>query len=164
MARAITGVTLRARRAAVSCGFMAFNGLLMCREQQSLRVLAAALDELEIEQEICPSAPEAMELMMQGRYSALVLDFDLPGAALVARIARLAPPYRRPVIFAMIGPLTGVAGTYQAGANFVFYKPLGLEQVTRSLRAGRVFMQPDRRRSPRQKLEALIYLQYGVTA
>ncbi len=143
---------------------MAFNALLMCREQQSLRVVAAALDELEIEREVCLSASEAMELMMQGHYSALVLDFDLPRAALVARLARLAPPHRRPVIFATIGALTGVAGTFQAGANFVFYKRLGLEQVRRALRAGRVFMQPDRRRSPRQKLEGLVYLQFGIAA
>jgi PilZ domain-containing protein len=164
MSRTITGVTLRVGCAAVSCEFMAFNALLMCREEQSLSVVAAALDELEIEREIWASAPEAMELMVQGRYSALVLDFDLPGAALVARLARLAAPHRRPVIFATIGALTGVAGTFQAGANFVFYKPLGLEQVRRSLRAGRVFMQPDRRRSRRQELEALVYLQFGIAA
>jgi CheY-like chemotaxis protein len=143
---------------------MKFNCLLMCREQPSLRVLAAALEGLEVEQEVCLSAPEAVELMTPGRYSALVLDFDLPGAAQVARMARLAPPHQRPVVFAMIGAQTGIAGAFQAGANFVLYKPLILEQVTRSLRAGRVFMQPDRRRSQRQRLEGLVYLQFGVAA
>ena len=143
---------------------MAFNALLMCQEQQSLRVLAAALDELELEREVCLSAAEATELMVQRPYSALVLDFDLPDAPLLTRLARLVPPHRRPVIFAMIGALTGVVGTFRAGANFVFYKPLALEQVTRSLRVGRVFMQPDRRLSPRQKLEALVYLQFGIAA
>jgi hypothetical protein len=105
-----------------------------------------------------------VELMSPGRYSALVLDFDLPDAAQVARLARLAAPQQRPVIFAMIGAQTGIAAAFQAGANFVLYKPLTLEQVTRSLRAGRVFMQPDRRRSQRQKLEGLVYLQFGVAA
>jgi len=160
----ITGVTLRSLRPAVSCGFMAFNALLMCWEQQSLRVLAAALDDLDIEHEVCVSASEAMESMMRGHYSALVLDFDVPGASQVARMARQAPPQRRPVIFAMIGALTGVGGTFQAGANFVLYKPLVLDQITRSLRAGRCFMQRDRRRSPRRKLETLVYLQFGVAA
>ena len=143
---------------------MTFNALLMCREQQSLRVLADAFDELEIDQEVCPSAAEALELIVQGHYSALVLDFDLPAAGQVARMARLAPPKQRPVIFAMIDALTGIGGTFQAGANFVLYKPLTFEQVVRSLRAGRVFMQPDRRRLPRQKLEALVYLQFGIAA
>lgn len=143
---------------------MRLNALLMCRNQESLRVLAAALDEMRLEQKVCLSAPEAMELLMQGHYSALVLDFDLPAAAQVARIAHMAPAQRRPVVFAMIGALTGVAATFEAGANFVIYKPLALEQVTRSLRAGRGFMQPDRRRSQRQTLETLVYLQFGIAA
>ena len=143
---------------------MRLNALLMCRDQDSLRVLAAALDEMGIEQEVCLSVPEAVELLMRGHYSALVLDFDLPAAAQLARMARMALPQRRPVVFAMIGALTGVAATFEAGANFVIYKPLTLEQVTRSLRAGRGFMQPDRRRSPRQALETLVYLQFGIAA
>ena len=76
---------------------MRLNALLMCREQPALRMLAAALEELGIEQEICLSAPEAMERLAKGSYSTLVLDFDLPAASQVARMARLAPAQRRPV-------------------------------------------------------------------
>jgi DNA-binding NarL/FixJ family response regulator len=143
---------------------MALNALLMCRHQQSLKVLATAFDEFDIDQQVCGSAHETIELITQGRYSALVLDFDLPGAALAARIARMTPSHRRPVIFAMIGATTAVAATFQAGANFVLYKPLVFEQIIRSLRAGRGFMQPDRRRSARQKMEALVYLQFGAAS
>ena len=143
---------------------MHLNALLMCREHESLRVMAAALDYLAIEQEVCLAAPEAMEAMAQNHYSALVLDFDLPAAGQVARMARSAPAQRRPVVFAMIGALTDIAATFQAGANFVLYKPLEFSQLMRSLRAGQGFMQADRRRSPRQKLETLVYLQYGIAA
>jgi len=66
------------------------------------------------------------------------------------------------VVFAMVGARTHVEETFQAGANFMLYKPLIGEQVMRSLRAGSAFMQPDRRRSGRQELEALVYLQFGV--
>jgi CheY-like chemotaxis protein len=149
---------------AVSFDLMALNALLMCREHQSLGIMATALDEFEIEQEVCLSAQETIELVTQGHYSALVLDFDLPGAALVARMARMTPSRRRPVIFAMIGASTGIDVTFQAGANFVLYKPLVFEQIVRSVRAGRGFMQPDRRQSARQKLEALVYLQFGIAA
>ena len=123
-----------------------------------------ALDELEIEQEICLSAPHAMEKVAQGQFSALVLDFDLPDSSQVARLARLAAPQRRPVVFAMIGALTGIASAFQAGANFVLYKPLIHDQVMRSLRAGRGFMRPDRRSAARHKLETLVYLQFGIAA
>jgi hypothetical protein len=61
----------------------------------------------------------------------------------------------------MIDGRTDIAGTFQAGANFVLYKPLVAEQVLRSLRAGRAFMMPDRRRSARQKAESLVYLRFG---
>jgi CheY-like chemotaxis protein len=143
---------------------MAFNALLMCREEHALRILGKALDEVAMEQEVCLSAPEALDLTVQRHYSALVIDFDLPGAATVARMARLAPSRHRPVIFGMIGALTEISEAFQAGANFVFYKPLGVEQIVRCLRAGRGFMRPDRRKSKRQNLESLVYLQFGIAA
>lgn len=140
---------------------MKLNALLMCREQEALRMLVGALDELEIEEEICVSEAEAMELLAVGYYSAVVVDFDLPGAAQVARLARLLPAQRRPVVFAVIDALTDVGSAFQSGANFVLYKPLVRDQVMRSLRAGRAFMRPDRRRSRREKAEALVYLRFG---
>ncbi len=143
---------------------MAFNALLMCREEKHLRVLGKALDQVGMEQEVCLSAPEALDLTVQRHYSALVIDFDLPGAATVARMARLAPARRRPVIFGMIGALTEISETFQAGANFIIYKPLGAAQIVRCLRAGRGFMRPDRRQSQRQSLESLVYLQFGIAA
>jgi CheY-like chemotaxis protein len=143
---------------------MSLNALLMCRDHHTLRSLALALDELDIEQEICIAAPDAMEKLTNEQFSALVLDFDLPASAQVARLARLAPPSRRPVVFAMNGAMTGIASAFQAGANFVLYKPLVHEQVLRSLRAGRGFMRPDRRSATRHKLEALVYLQFGIAA
>jgi len=140
---------------------MMLNALLMCRDHQSLRLLAAGMDQLEIEKEVCPSVTDAVELLTQRYFSALVVDFELPAAVQVARLARMAPPRRRPVLFAMIGERTDVALAFQAGANFVLYKPLALAQLSRSLRAGRGFMQPDRRRSTRHKVEALVYLRFG---
>ncbi len=140
---------------------MRLNALLLCREHQCLRTLSAGLGELGIEPDVCASAPDALELLAQRYFSALVVDFDLLSAAQVARMARLAPPERRPVVFAMIGARTDVADSFQSGANFVLYKPLALAQVSRSLRAGRGFMQPDRRRSTRLKLETLVYLRFG---
>lgn len=143
---------------------MPFNALVMCKEQACLPILEAALEHLEIAIQPCSSSSEAVERMSKGHYSALVIDFDLPGALSVARLARLRPAERRPVVFAMIGALTAISSTFQAGANFVLYKPLIFDQIVRSLRAGRGFMRPDRRRSSRQTIETLVYLQFGVAA
>ncbi len=143
---------------------MALNALLMCSDEQALRVVGTALEDVEMETEVCLSAPEALDLTVLRHYSALVLDFDLPGAATVARMARLAPSSRRPVIFGMIGALTGIAETFQAGVNFIIYKPLVSKQIVRCLRAGSGFMRADRREAPRQQLESLVYLQFGIAA
>jgi CheY-like chemotaxis protein len=124
-------------------------------------MLVAALDEFGIDEEVCTTEPEAMQLLALGYYSALVVDFDLPGAAQVVRMAHLAPVKRRPVVFALIGAQTDIGSTFQAGANFVLYKPLLREQMERSLRAGQAFMRPDRRKSRRQKTESLVYLRFG---
>jgi CheY-like chemotaxis protein len=141
---------------------MKLNVLLMCRNQPSLRVLAAAFKGIQIAPEVCLSAPDAMELLVKGHYSALVLDFDLPGAVRVARMARMISSDRRPVLFVMIGAMTPVGGAFQAGANFVLYKPLEAEQVAHSMRAARGFMNPDRRRSPRHPVQTLVYLHLNV--
>jgi CheY-like chemotaxis protein len=143
---------------------MLFNALCMSQDERSLPVLGVALEELGIQEELRPSAADALEALARAHYSALLLDFDLPGAAMVARVARLAQADNRPVTFAMIGRLTEMAATFRAGANFVLYKPLVLEQIMRSLRAGRGFMRPDRRRSRRRKVETLVYLQFGIAA
>jgi CheY-like chemotaxis protein len=140
---------------------MKLNALLLCRQHESLSLLLNTLDELGVDEEMCSSAPEALELLALGYYSALIVDFDLPGAAQVAHMARLTPAQRRPVVFAMIGAHTDVGSTFQAGANFVLYKPLVCEQVNHPLRAGRAFMRPDRRRSARQKTDSLVYLRFG---
>ncbi|HTR65496.1 MAG TPA: PilZ domain-containing protein [Terriglobales bacterium] len=144
---------------------MGLNALLMCRDRQALRPLAAALQELGVEQKVCESSAEAMELLVHAQYSSLVLDFDLPGAVQVGKLARMATPeQRRPVLFALVGPSTPIGDTAQAGSNVVLYKPLDLEQVKCSLRAGKEFMRADRRHAPRQRIETLVYLQFGVVA
>jgi CheY-like chemotaxis protein len=139
---------------------MKLNALLMCRQLDSLGILVGALDKYQVDPEACVNAPEAMELLAENFYSTLIVDFDLPGAATVARMARLAPPQRRPVVFAVIDRHTDIASAYKAGANFILYKPLKTEQVVRTLRVGRVFMQADRRRSRREKLDSMVYLRF----
>lgn len=143
---------------------MKLNALVMSRDHAPLRVLAAVLDVLEIEHQTCLSSAEAVELLVHGHHSALILDFDLPGAGQVARMAPMASPHRRPVVFAMVSAFTPVGGAFQSGVNFVLYKPMVCEQVMRSLRSGQGFMKPNPRQSPRHQLETLAYLQLGVAA
>ena len=118
-----------------------------------------AFAELGIEYQVSPSASETMQSLAMGYHSALVVDFELPHAVQVAKMERTAEPKRRPILFGMIGETTSIGAVFQAGANFVLYKPLDLLQVLHSLRAGQGFMHSDRRRASRQRSETLAYLQ-----
>lgn len=138
---------------------MRLNALVMSRSHSSVRVLVAAFAELGIEYRISLSASETIETLATGHHSAVVVDFDLPHAAQVAKMARNICGKRKPVMFGMIGAGTSIGAVFQAGANFVLYQPLDLLQVRHSLRAAQGFMQADRRRSSRQNSETLAYLQ-----
>lgn len=141
---------------------MKVNALVMSRNQASVKLLIAAFAELGIEYRIATSASEIIDTLVSERHSALIVDFDLPHAAHVARAARAMSPKHRPVLFAMIGANTSIGDVFQAGANFILYKPLDLLQVLHSLRAAKGFMQQDRRNSSRQKSETLAYLQVST--
>src|SRR5207237_112572 len=84
-------------------------------------------------------------------HSGLIVDFDLPHAVEVAKIAKSVFPARKPVLFGMLGAELPIGGVFQAGANFVLYKPLDLLQVLHSLRAAQGFMQSDSRRESRRQ-------------
>ena len=145
-----------------SANCMRCTALMLCRDHRSLEVVSLALDQSGIEADASASAPDAVERLARSHYSALVVDFDAPGAAHVVRMARMTSPHRRPVVFAMISEKTPVAAAFHSGANFVLYKPLVEEQVMRSLRAGKCFMKPERRRSHRERIESVAHLQFGI--
>lgn len=141
---------------------MKVNALVMSRSQASVKLLVAAFAELGIEYRIALSASEVMDILGTDQHSALIVDFDLPHGVQAAKAARSIPGKRRPVLFGMVGPGTSIADVFQAGANFILYKPLDLLQVLHSLRAAQGFMQSDRRSSSRQKSETLAYLQLSA--
>src|SRR5215472_5232691 len=138
---------------------MKLNALVMSRNHGAVKVLVAAFAELGIEYRVTFSASETLDILAQAHHSALVLDFDLPHAVEVAKLARAASAKRRPVLFGMIGAEIPIASVFQAGANFVLYKPLDLLQVLHSFRAAQGFMHTDRRSSLRPKTETLAYVQ-----
>lgn len=138
---------------------MKLNALVVARNAGDLKVLVAAFAELAIEYRVCMSPSEAMDLLATSRYSALIIDFDVPNAVQVARMAHEFRGKQKPILFGMIGANTPIAGLYEAGGNFALYKPLDLLQLLHSLRAGSAFMQKDRRAASRQGSETLAYLE-----
>lgn len=138
---------------------MRVNALVLSRSAGAVKVLVAAFAELGIEYRVSLSTSEGIEIMTAEHHSAVVVDFDVPQAVQVAKLAHAGTGKRKPVLFGMIGAGNSIASVFQAGANFVLYKPLDLLQVLHSFRAAQAFMQQDRREATRQKNETLAYLQ-----
>ena len=138
---------------------MKLNALVLSRNSGGLKVLVSAFAELGIEYRISYSASETMEILAQGHHSALVVDFDVPQATQVVRMARAASVKQRPVLFGMIGTKMPIAELFEAGGNFALYKPLDMLQVLHSFRAGQMFMRQDRRGSSRLRGETIAYLE-----
>ena len=97
---------------------------------------------------------------MTGQCSTLIVDFDLPGAKEVMRMADLLPEAQKPYLLAVSSrawPGTGEA--FQSGAGRILYKPLDPELAKQSLKAGRKVVKGTRRRSARFELKTLVYLE-----
>jgi CheY-like chemotaxis protein len=135
------------------------SAAVLCHDKRSLQTLEAALEVLEIELVNCPSGQAALELVMTGRCSTLIVDFDLPGADEVIRMAALLPPAQKPDLLAVASrawPGTGQA--FQSGASRILYRPLEAEQVLHALKPVSKNNKSNRRKSARYEVKTLVYL------
>src|SRR5579884_3458769 len=137
---------------------MPLQSLLLCRNQPAVKILGAALEELDIKKQVCGATTQAIDLLARRRFGALIIDLDVEGAHDILRSARQAHGHHKAVLFAMIGASGNISSAFELGANFVLYKPLNSEQTVRALRAGKGFMQAERRHQVRQPIETLAYL------
>ena len=136
---------------------MRHSAAVLCHDKRTLPTLSATLEELDIDLVSCPSQQEALELVMTGRCSTLIVDFDLPGAEEVIRMAALLPESQKPALLAVASrawPGTGQA--FQSGASRILYRPLEPEQLKDALKAERKKGKADRRKSTRRSQAKLL--------
>src|ERR1700721_4034719 len=111
---------------------------VLCHEKGALQTLETALQDLGIEPVSCLSGEEALESVMDGRCSTLIVDFDLPGAEEVIRMAALLPAGQKPALLAVASRVwPGPGQAFQSGASRILYRPLDGEQVKNALQSGR---------------------------
>src|SRR5215475_10333889 len=94
------------------------SAAVLCQDPASLRILKSVLADLGIDLLLCPTGEAALEPVLSGRSSTLIVDFDLPGADEVIRMASLLPPQQKPALLAVasrVWPGTGRA--FQSGAS-----------------------------------------------
>jgi CheY-like chemotaxis protein len=139
---------------------MRHSAAVLCQDKRSLQTLQSTLHQLGIDPVCCLSGQEALELVMAGRCSTLIVDFDLSGAEEVIRMAALLPPGQKPALLAVASrawPGTGQA--FQSGANRILYRPLDAEQLKEALKAERKNRNTNQRKSTRYEIKTLVYLE-----
>lgn len=139
---------------------MGQSAAVLCNDKRTLQTLGATLEQLEIELVSCRSQQEALELVMDGRCSTLIVDFDLPGAQEVIRTAALLPQGQKPALLAVASrawPGTGQA--FQSGASRILYRPLEVEQLKEALKASRKGTTRNRRHATRFEMKTLVHLE-----
>src|SRR5689334_9778450 len=98
---------------------------VLCQDERSLKTLGSVLEEMGMDLVKCRSQQHALELVMSGRCSTLIVDFDVPDGHEAVRMANLLPPSQKPALFAVASrawPGTGQA--FQSGASRILYRPL----------------------------------------
>ena len=138
---------------------MSKSAAVLCHDQRSLQTLSETLNLLGIELRNCRSNEQALELVLAGECSILIVDFDLPGAEEAIRMASLLPPEQKPALLAVasrVWPGTGQA--FQSGASRILYRPLERELVRDALKTSQKG-RTNRRKSARYEVKTLVYLE-----
>jgi len=155
----ITAVTLLLEAVARTLYPMPQSAAVVCHDKNSLQLLGTALESLGIDLKACSSGQKALELVMAGHCSTLIVDFDLAGAEEVIRMAAMLPPTQKPALLAVASrawPGTGQA--FQSGASRILYRPLQPEQLKDALKSSTKRNLRARRKSARYEMKTLVYL------
>src|SRR6202050_2537468 len=138
---------------------MSQSAAVLCEDKRSLQTLGFTLQDLGIELVSCLSGQEALELVMSGRCATLIVDFDMPGAEEVIRMAALLPAGQKPALLAVASrawPGTGQA--FQSGANRILYRPIEAAQLKDALLTEKKAPKSNRRKSGRYEVKTLVCL------
>jgi ActR/RegA family two-component response regulator len=136
------------------------SAAVLCHEKRTIETLQASLKQLGMDLRNCRSKKEALELVMSGECSTLIVDFDLAGAEEAIRMAALLPPEQKPNLLAVASrawPGTGQA--FQSGANRILYRPLERELVEEALKSGKKTARSNRRSCARYEMKTLVHLE-----
>jgi len=144
---------------------MKFQALLVSKDEEAIALLSPVLAGFETAVSCC-GYPEAVCRITEQKFDAVLVDFEDPhSAALVLRNAGQMVHGRACVSVAILADKTQLrAALGAAGANFVLYKPISIEQAQASLRAAIALMKRERRRSFRVPVQFPVQLRVNGKA
>ena len=141
---------------------MSLQSFLLSRDPEALAVMRRVLESVGIEVAVFTAPEEAMKVLQQKKFDAVIVDCDdMDGSTNVLRAIRQVPSNKSTIAFAIVNGITTVRDAFSMGANFVLDKPLSFDRASRSLRAAHGLMVRERRRYFRQNLSAPVTLSFG---
>src|ERR1041384_2095681 len=138
---------------------MSFQALLVVtKDDATVAPLKQVLTSFGLSVQVC-SHSSALGRLKGQKFDAVVVDFDDPASAtLILQQAYKASSGASAITAALLSDKTKVRIAFRAGANFVLYKPVTVEQAEVSLRAAVAIMKRERRRSVRVPVQAPAWL------
>jgi len=138
---------------------MTFHALLVSKDEEAAGILTPLLSRCGVTVACC-GYPEALCRLTEEKFDSVIVDFDDPhSASLVLQNASQVTSGVKAVTVALLSDKTKVRNVFGAGANFILYKPISVEQTEASLRAATALIKRERRRSFRVPVQVPIQLQ-----
>ena len=126
------------------------KGVLFSTDAQVLSVMNQVLDNFEIETEVCLETASALDAVTTLKLDTLIMDWSGSGESLqVLSAMRNSEQNAKSTVLAMVSGDPEMQAATHAGANFIVYKPMNVDQATRFLRAAYGNMLLQRRRAVR---------------
>jgi len=134
----------------VSEDVVKLKGLLFSSDAQVLSVMNQVLDNFEIETEVCIELSSALDAVTNTKLDTLIMDWTGSDDSIqILNAMRNSAQNAKSTALAMVNGDLEVQSATKAGANFIIYKPVNVDQATRFLRASYGNMLMQRRRAVR---------------
>lgn len=138
---------------------MTLSSMLVSRDWSEISVLECILGGLHVRVDVETEVERASAKLVRSKIDALIVDCDLDGSAKFLRAIKQEP---NTVPLLIIGSPRRKE-LKSVNANFVFEKPISVEQAVHKLSAARNLIVNGRLRYHRQPLDLPAYISYGRT-
>src|SRR5215471_18737882 len=129
------------------------KGVLYSTDAQVLSVMNQVLDNFEIETQVCMESSAALDAVTTRKLDTLIMDWN--GSYESSRILsamRSTEQNAKSTVLALVKGDREMQAASQAGANFIVFKPMDVDQATRFVRAAYGNMLLQRRRAARVEI------------
>ncbi len=133
---------------------MRLKGLLFSTDAKIRRVMNQVLNNFDIETEVCLEPSSALNAVNTLKLDTLIIDWTAGGdSSQILSAMRRSEQNAKSTVLAMVREDEEMLAARRAGANFVMYKPINVDQATGFLRAAYGNMLLQRRQAGRSLVD-----------